>query len=208
VDQRALEPMLADLCAQEPALRACTADLLQVIDVDPASPSLLTVLLHFKGFHALQTYRAGHQLWQQGGDEFSKHAAELLQGRASARFSVDIHPGANIGCGVFLDHGTGIVIGETASVGDLCYILHGVTLGSTGKLAPDKRRHPAVGSSVHIGAGATILGPLSIGDGTLVGAKAIVTKDMPAGTTVVGTNQVLDRKPGENSDDVSWLYEI
>lgn len=197
-----IEPVLAETLADPAAVRATLADLLQVVTIDPCAPDLLTVLMHFKGFHALQTHRAAHILWKRG-DTASKHIALLLQGRGAAVFGVDLHPEASIGCGVFFDHASGVVIGQTASVGDFCYILHGVTLGSTGR-RENGRRHPRVGSSVSIGAGASILGPIHIGNHALIGSLAIVTKTVQDGSTVVGTNKVLNKSEA-GAEEFDWL---
>lgn len=204
-----LRPLLVELSSSDEMHRASIADMLQVAAIDPARPDPLTVLLNYKGYHALQIYRASHQLWLQG-DEASKHTARMLQGRACAMLSMDLHPAARIGHGVFMDHGTGIVIGETASVGNECYLLHGVTLGSTGKLDEEGNRHPQVGSGVHIGANATILGPVRVGDGAVIGAKAIVTKDVLPGQTVVGTNRALGDvgRAEKRTEEFPWIYEI
>ncbi|VAI08775.1 unnamed protein product [Triticum turgidum subsp. durum] len=136
--------------------------------------------LYYKGFLALQAHRAAHALWSEG----RRPPALLLQSRASEVFGVDIHPGARIGGGILLDHATGVVIGETAVIGDDVSILHGVTLGGTGKACGD--RHPKVGDGVLIGAGASVLGNVRIGDGAKIGAGAVVLRDVACGTTAVG----------------------
>uniref|UniRef100_A0A0E0KA15 serine O-acetyltransferase n=1 Tax=Oryza punctata TaxID=4537 RepID=A0A0E0KA15_ORYPU len=125
-------------------------------------------------------HRAAHALWSDN----RRAPALLLQSRASEVFGVDIHPGARIGCGILLDHATGVVIGETAVVGYDVSILHGVTLGGTGKESGD--RHPKVGDGVLIGAGASVLGNVHIGDGAKIGAGAVVLRDVADGTTAVG----------------------
>ena len=185
-----LAEQLSSLLREPRTLAALTRDLLAVVESDPAAPQLLTVMLHYKGFLALQTYRAAHALWARSaadeGDVGARQLALLLQGRASELFGVDIHPGAQIAGGVFLDHASGVVIGEQASIGTGCYLLHGVTLGATGKR--DKktgRRHPAVGAHVTIGLGASLLGPITVGDGATIGAGAMVIKDVAAGATVI-----------------------
>lgn len=194
-----LEQELAALLAEPDVCAAVVRDLDAVVEADPAAPDLLTVMLHFKGFSAIAAHRAAHTLWARGPDDAgSRHLALLLQGRASEIFGVDIHPGARIGAGVFIDHATGIVIGEQAAVGDDCYILHGVTLGATGKRDKTGRRHPLVGSGCTIGSGASVLGPITVGDGATVGANAVVTKNVEAGATVIDTafmnNRVLAPK--------------
>ena len=170
-------------------------DLNAVVEGDPAVPELLTVFLHFKGFLALAAHRAASHLWStRSEDPGAGQLALLLQGAASERTGVDIHPGAAMGAGVFIDHATGIVIGEQAAVGDDCYIVHGVTLGATGK-EKHGRRHPHVGSGCTLGNGANVLGPITVGDGATIGTGATVTKDDEAGATVIDTgfmsNKVL-----------------
>jgi serine O-acetyltransferase len=202
IEREDLAPLLAELLAHPETARRSLADLLQVVNIDPCAPNMLTVLLHFKGFHALQSHRAAHLLWHRG-DPGSKQLALLLQGRAAAVTGLDIHPQAPIGYGVFFDHGTGVVIGQTASIGDFCYILHGVTLGSTGKTV-NGRRHPRIGSHVSLGAGSAVLGPVMIADHALIGAHAIVTKTVKNGATVIGTNKVLDRVEA-GAEEFDWL---
>jgi serine O-acetyltransferase len=159
---------------------AARLDIVAVADRDPACTSHLDPLLWFKGYHALQTSRVAHWLWLQG-----RHTlAHFLQSRASALFGLDIHPGARIGKGIFIDHGTGVVIGETAVVEDGVSMLHGVTLGGTGKERGD--RHPKVRRGVLIGAGAKILGNIEIGESSKVAAGSVVLHDVPPHVTVAG----------------------
>jgi serine O-acetyltransferase len=156
------------------------ADLLAVSERDSACCSLVTPLLYFKGFHALQAYRIAHWLWNQGRNSL----ALFLQNRISAVFAVDIHPAARIGKGIMFDHATGIVIGETAVIEDMVSIMQSVTLGGTGKEAGD--RHPKVRKGVLIGAGAKILGNITVGECAKIGAGSVVIKDVPARATVAG----------------------
>ena len=156
------------------------ADLKAVFERDPACKGYVQPFLFFKGFLALQTHRVGHWLWGQGREAM----AFYLQSRMSELFQVDIHPAAKIGQGAFFDHGTGIVIGETATVGDDVSMLHGVTLGGTSAERVD--RHPKVGRGVLIGAGAHIIGNITIGDFAKIGAGSVVTKPVPSGCTAVG----------------------
>mmetsp|Transcript_7425 Transcript_7425/g.25262 ORF Transcript_7425/g.25262 Transcript_7425/m.25262 type:complete len:343 (+) Transcript_7425:47-1075(+) len=207
LESQGLRELMTEVFAEPDVHRATLTDMLQVLHVDPAGPDLLTVLLHFKGFHALQTHRVAHRLWLRG-DEGARHLALMLQGRSSAVFGLDIHPGAKIGMSTFFDHGTGIVIGETASIGNGCYLMHGVTLGSTGKVDSNGARHPSVGSHVRVGASATILGPIHVSDDAVIGAKAIVTKPVAVGATVVETNRVLERRANADPLDLTYLYEI
>ncbi|MBU2885332.1 serine O-acetyltransferase [Gilvimarinus agarilyticus] len=159
---------------------AVRADIQAINERDSASCSLTTPFLFFKGFHALQAYRVAHWLWKN-----NRHAMALfLQNRISMVFSVDIHPAAQIGRGIMLDHGTGIVIGETAVVEDDVSIMQAVTLGGTGKETGD--RHPKVRSGVLISAGAKILGNIEIGHCAKVGAGSVVLHSVPARTTVAG----------------------
>jgi serine O-acetyltransferase len=156
------------------------ADLAAVADRDPACNRIIEPLLYFKGFHALQTQRFAHRLWRQGNRDFALY----LQSQSSRVFGVDIHPAARIGSGIMLDHATGIVIGETAEVGDMSSLLHGVTLGGSGKEGGD--RHPKVGRHVMIGAGAKILGNIKVGHCARIAAGSVVLKDVPPNTTVAG----------------------
>jgi serine O-acetyltransferase len=136
--------------------------------------------LYYKGFHALQTYRVAHWLWRADRLALATH----LQNRSSEAFSVDIHPAARIGSGVIIDHGTSVVIGETAVVEDYVSILHEVTLGGTGKESGD--RHPKIRRGVLLGVGAKILGNIEVGIGAKVAAGSVVLRDVPPHTTVAG----------------------
>ncbi|MFN7055226.1 serine O-acetyltransferase [Hyphomonas sp.] len=156
------------------------ADMQAVLERDPACRGMLQPFLFFKGFLALQTYRVAHQLWRQGRETLAFH----FQSRSSELFDVDIHPAARIGRGVMLDHASAITIGETAVVGDGCSLLHGVTLGGTGKEVGD--RHPKIGRGVLLSVGAKILGNITIGDEAKVAAGSVVLKDVPAYCTVAG----------------------
>ncbi len=155
-------------------------DLAAVKERDPACHGYSIPLLYFKGFQALQSYRMSHWLWNQG----RLPLAFTLQNRISEVFAVDIHPGATIGQGILMDHATGIVIGETAVVGNNVSILHEVTLGGTGK--EDGDRHPKVGDGVLLGAGAKLLGNITIGEGAKVGAGSVVLEDVPPHMTAAG----------------------
>ncbi len=167
---------------RQTALLAETAccDLQAIVSRDPAFDTALEVFLFSKGFLALQAYRVGHHLQRQG----ERLLAMFIQARCNERLGIDINPASRIGSGIMLDHGTGIVIGETAVVGDDVSILQGVTLGGTGKESGD--RHPKVRSGVMIGAGAKILGNIEIGEGAKVGAGSIVLHPVAPHTTVVG----------------------
>ncbi|KAL3850952.1 hypothetical protein ACJIZ3_012834 [Penstemon smallii] len=155
-------------------------DLKAVRERDPACVSYVHCLLNFKGFLACQAHRLAHRFWVHGRTVLALH----IQNRVSEVFAVDIHPKAKMGRGVVFDHGTGVVIGETAVIGDNVTILHNVTLGGTGKVKGD--RHPKIGDGVLIGAGAKVLGNIKVGENARIGAGSIVLKDIPAGATAVG----------------------
>jgi serine O-acetyltransferase len=167
--------------AADPSLvAAAEADLRAVFERDPACKGYVQPFLFFKGFLALQTHRVAHWLWTHSRETLALH----LQSQASQVFQVDIHPAARMGKGVFLDHGTGIVIGETAVIGDDVSMLHGVTLGGTGAVRGD--RHPKIGKGVLLGAGAKVLGNIVIGDYAKVASGSVVLKPVPPGCTAAG----------------------
>lgn len=159
---------------------------------DPASVSGLQVALTSPGLHAIWAHRAAHAIWQRPGGRLP--AVVLAQGARSLT-GVEIHPGAQIGRRFFIDHGMGVVIGETAEVGDDVMIYHGVTLG--GRSMERVKRHPTVADGAVIGAGARVLGPVEIGAGAQIGANAVVVKDVPEGATAVGVPAVLRRLPAQ-----------
>jgi serine O-acetyltransferase len=164
-------------------------DLLAIEERDSACDSLAIPFLYFKGFHALQTHRVANCLWNDGRETL----AMFFQNRMSTEFAVDIHPAAQLGSGIMLDHATGLVIGQTAVVGNNVSILQSVTLGGTGKEHGD--RHPKVGDGVLISAGAKILGNIKIGDGAKVGAGSVVLQEVPPHTTVAGVPAKVVGKP-------------
>jgi serine O-acetyltransferase len=171
----------ASALADDPSIAiAFRADLSATIDRDPATHRLIEPLLYFKGFHAIQTHRLAHWLWKQGRRDF----AYYLQSRSSAIFQCDINPNARIGQGIFLDHATGFVVGETAVIDDDVSILHDVTLGGTGKEHED--RHPKIRRGVMIGAGAKILGNIEVGQCARIAAGSVVIKPVPNNVTVAG----------------------
>ena len=161
-------------------IEAAEADLQAVYERDPAAKGYLQAFMFFKGFLSLHVHRVAHRLWQDG----RLTMAHLLQSRVSELFQIDINPAARIGKGVFLDHGTGIVIGETAVVGDDCSILQGVTLGGTGAERGD--RHPKIGKGVLLGAGANVLGNITVGDYAKIASGSVVLKPVPAHCTAAG----------------------
>jgi serine O-acetyltransferase len=156
------------------------ADLQAVFDRDPACTRYLEPLLYFKGFHALVTHRFAHELWKIGRKDFALY----LQSQSSRIFAVDINPAAVIGRGIMIDHGTGIVIGETSVIGDNVSILQNVTLGGNGKETGD--RHPKIGDNVLLAAGAKVLGNIRVGNCSRVAAGSVVLQDVPANKTVAG----------------------
>ncbi|HEY3437191.1 MAG TPA: serine O-acetyltransferase EpsC [Actinotalea sp.] len=157
---------------------------------DPAARSLAEVALGYPGVHALWAYRVAHRMWREPGLELP---ARLLSQLTRALTGIEIHPGAQIGRRLFIDHGMGVVIGETAVVGDDVVLFHGATLG--GKAMRRGKRHPTLGDNVVVGAGAKILGPVWIGDGAQIGANAVVVKDVPAHATAVGVPAVVRARP-------------
>jgi serine O-acetyltransferase len=170
-----------DALKDEPALGDMfRADIVAIFDRDPATTRFIEALLYYKGFHAIQTHRLAHWLWRNGRKDFALY----LQSRSSSVFQTDINPAAKIGRGIFLDHATGFVVGETAVIDDDVSILHDVTLGGTGKEGSD--RHPKIRSGVMIGAGAKILGNIEVGKCARVAAGSVVLKPVPNNTTVAG----------------------
>ncbi|XP_019455243.1 PREDICTED: serine acetyltransferase 3, mitochondrial-like [Lupinus angustifolius] len=189
-------------------------DLIAAKERDPACISYVHCFLNFKGFLACQAHRVAHKLWLQG----RKVLAVMIQNRVSEVLGVDIHPGAKIGSRILLDHATGIVVGETAVIGNDVSILHSVTLGGTGNITGD--RHPKIGHGVLIGAGTCILGNIKIGDGANIGAGSVVIKDVPPRTSVVGNPAklvegknnpiILDNIPSftmDHTSNISHFYD-
>jgi serine O-acetyltransferase len=177
-------------------LAAIRQDIRAVKQRDPAAPSTLQVIFAYPGVHAIWGHRISHWLWNRG----AKLAARVFGELTRILTGVEIHPGAILGTGLFIDHATGIVIGETAEVGDDVTIFHGVTLGGTS--SDPGKRHPTVGDRVIIGAGAKILGPIKIGDDSRIGANSVVVKEVPAGASVVGVpGQVISRTKSDSEND-------
>lgn len=170
----------AVLAAHPPLMDAVAADLQVSFERNPAYPNHLVPYLFAKGFLGFQIHRVAHEMWNAG----RVMAASFLQSRVSEVFAMDIHPAARVGSGILADHATGIVIGETAVMGDCVSILQGVTLGGTGK--EDGDRHPKVGNGVLLSAGSNIIGNISIGDNAKVAAGSVVLFDVPPFTTVAG----------------------
>ena len=160
---------------------------------DPAARSLVEVALGYPGVHALWAHRVSHRLWHAGS--LTKLPARLLSQLFRALTGVEIHPGASLGRRLFIDHGMGVVIGETSEVGDDVVLFHGTTLG--GRSMSKGKRHPTIGSRVVIGAGAKVLGPITVGNDAQIGANAVVVKDVPPGAVSVGVPGKLVNRPAE-----------
>ena len=161
--------------------RTLRSDIACILERDPAARGTLEVLFCYPGLHAIWIHKLARWFWLRGLrwlGRFTSHIGRFLTG-------IEIHPGAKIGSCVFIDHGMGVVIGETAEVGDGCTIYQGVTLGGT-SLGRGTKRHPTLGSNVVVGAGAKVLGGFTVGDGARIGSNAVVVKEVPAGATVVG----------------------
>lgn len=193
-----LEAFKSDSCI----LEKVRADLCAVMERDSACHELYIPFLYFKGFHALETYRVAHWLWQQGRESL----ALFFQNRMSSEFGVDIHPAAELGHGIMLDHATGLVIGETAIVGNNVSILQSVTLGGTGKDEGD--RHPKIGDGVLISAGAKILGNIEVGEGAKVGAGSVVLDEVPPHTTVAGVPAKVVGRPASDQPALEMEHDF
>lgn len=181
MDARSLNELFLEALQDDSSIIAAVeADICAYYQRDPACDQYCLPLLYFKGFHAIQAHRINHWLWHHG----RKTLAYFLQNRMSEVFGVDVHPAAKFGRGIMIDHGTGVVIGETAVLGNDISILHGVTLGGSGKESGD--RHPKIGNGVMIGANASILGNIRIGENAKIGAGSVVVKDVPPCSTAVG----------------------
>ena len=167
---------------------------------DPAAKSDIEIVLLYSGLHAILAYRVAHKLYL-GGHTFSARALSQV-----ARFftGIEIHPGATIGKGLVIDHGMGVVIGETTEIGDNCTLYQGVTLGGTGK--ETGKRHPTLGDNVMVGAGARVLGPFKIGSGTKVASGAVVLEEIPEDSTAVGIPARVVRKAGKRPDSLDQVH--
>lgn len=196
------EVILEAFSKDQTICEAIRNDLKAVLDRDSACVQYHLPFLYFKGFLALQTHRVAHWLWQQNRREL----ALFLQSRMSQKFGVDIHPAARFGHGIMLDHATGLVVGETAVVGNDVSILQSVTLGGTGKVDGD--RHPKIGNGVLISAGAKILGNIRVGDGAKIGAGSVVLKEVPPHTTVAGVPARVVGRPTSDSPGLDMDHHI
>ncbi|QNK39224.1 serine O-acetyltransferase [Caproicibacter fermentans] len=176
------------------------ADLDSIIDRDPAARSRLEVFFLYSGFKAVRSYRIAHWFYERN----HKFIARYLSQRSRHKTGIEIHPGAKIGKGLFIDHGMGVVIGETSEIGDYCTLYQGVTLGGTGK--DHGKRHPTLGSNVLVGAGAKILGPFHVGDNARVAAGAVVLEEVPANATAVGVPARIVRLDGVRPANLDQIH--
>lgn len=167
---------------------------------DPAARSDFEIYFLYKGFRALRMYRKANKAFRAG--KFFK--ARFISERCKFKTGIEIHPGATIGRGLFIDHGTGVVIGETTEIGDNCIIYQGVTLGGTGK--DTGKRHPTLGNNVMVGAGAKVLGPINIGNNVKIAAGAVVLSDIPDNSTAVGVPARVVRIGGRPVDDLDNVH--
>lgn len=203
ISAASLRDLIDEAYANDPAIAiAIREDIAAVCDRDPACDGFANILMFYKGYHALQAYRAGHYFWGQG----RKSLARYFQSRITEAFAVDIHPAAQIGHGVLIDHATSVVIGETAVVEDYVSMLHEVTLGGTGKKTGD--RHPKVRRGVLISAGAKILGNVEIGEGAKIAAGAVVLENVPPHTTAAGVPATIVGTPRSESPALEMDHRI
>lgn len=176
------------------------AELDSILERDPAARSRLEVYLLYSGFRAVRSYRKANWFYRHN----MKLIARYISQRARHKTGVEIHPAAKIGKGLFIDHGMGVVIGETAEIGDYCTLYQGVTLGGTGK--DHGKRHPTLGNNVMVGSGAKILGPFKVGDNARVAAGAVVLSEVPEGATAVGVPAKIARINGEKPYDLDQIH--
>ncbi|MDR3365474.1 MAG: serine O-acetyltransferase [Prevotellaceae bacterium] len=182
-------------------------DLAVIVEKDPAAGNFLEPLLFYKGYHSLELYRIAHQLWLEG----RRHLACYIQSRVSQLYGVDIHPAARIGKGIFIDHATGLVVGETAIVEDNVSFLHGVTLGGTGK--ETGKRHPTIKKNCLLGANSTVLGNIVVGEGSIIGAGSVVLHAVPphslaAGVPAANKGNIRIPKPANSMNQIFDDYMI
>ena len=175
-------------------------DIAAVKQRDPAAKNGVEILLLYSGVHAIFAYRVSHKLY------LGKHyfSARLVSQLAKFFTGIEIHPGATIGKGLFIDHGTGVVIGETAEIGDNCTLYQGVTLGGTGKDVG--KRHPTLGNNVMVGSGAKVLGPFKIGDNSKIASNAVVLEEIPPDSTAVGIPARVVRRGGRKVDNMDQIH--
>ena len=175
-------------------------DLRSIMERDPAASSELEVLLTYSGVHAVIVHRAAHWFYKHGHKVIARIISQTMRGITG----IEIHPGAKIGKGLLIDHGSGVIIGETAEIGDYCLLYQGCTLGGTGK--DHGKRHPTLGNNVMVGAGAKILGPFKVGDNAKIAANAVVLKEVPPNSTAVGVPARIVRQNGKRTLDLDQVH--
>lgn len=176
------------------------AELDSIIERDPAAKSRIEVFFLYPSFKAVRAYRKAHKHYLKG--HFFR--ARAISQRALRKTGIEIHPGAAIGKNFFIDHGTGVVIGETTEIGDNCTVYQGVTLGGTGK--ETGKRHPTLGNNVMVGAGARVLGPFKVGDNSKIAANAVVLSEVPPNCTAVGVPARIVKRDGIRVDDLDQIH--
>jgi serine O-acetyltransferase len=167
---------------------------------DPAASSAMEVLLTYSGVHAVIVHRLAHWFYKHDHKLIARMISQIMRGITG----IEIHPGAKIGKGLLIDHGSGVVIGETAEIGDYCLLYQGCTLGGTGK--DHGKRHPTLGNNVMVGAGAKILGPFKVGDNAKIAANAVVLKEVPPNSTAVGVPARIVRQNGKRTLDLDQIH--
>lgn len=178
------------------------ADIASIKERDPAVKSSLEVYFLYPSFKAMRSYRRAHWFYTRG----QYFIARMISQRSRKKTGIEIHPGAKIGKGLFIDHGSGVVIGETAEIGDNCTIYQGVTLGGTGK--DTGKRHPTLGDNVMVGSGARVLGPFKVGDNSKIAANAVVLNEVPPNCTAVGVPAKIVKRDGVKISGVNDLDQI
>ena len=175
-------------------------DIHSIMERDPAASSAMEVLLTYSGVHAVIVHRLAHWFYKHDHKLIARMISQIMRGITG----IEIHPGAKIGKGLLIDHGSGVVIGETAEIGDYCLLYQGCTLGGTGK--DHGKRHPTLGNNVMVGAGAKILGPFKVGDNAKIAANAVVLKEVPPNSTAVGVPERIVRQNGKRTLDLDQIH--
>ena len=181
-------------------IREIKKDTHSVMERDPAASSALEVLLTYSGVHAVIVHRLAHWFYKHDHKVIARIISQTMRGITG----IEIHPGAKIGKGLLIDHGSGVVIGETAEIGDYCLLYQGCTLGGTGK--DHGKRHPTLGNNVMVGAGAKILGPFKVGDNAKIAANAVVLKEVPPNSTAVGVPARIVKQNGKRTLDLDQIH--
>ncbi|MBT8149541.1 MAG: serine O-acetyltransferase [Gammaproteobacteria bacterium] len=198
-----LDEVFSEILRERPDIaQAAVDDLLACYERDPACDYYCMPFLHFKGYLAIQAHRFAHFLWQSN----RRSMARYIQHMTSVLYQVDVHPAAQLGSGIMFDHATGVVIGETAVVGNNVSLLHGVTLGGSGNLSG--KRHPTIGDGVMISCGVKILGDITVGDGVRIGGGSLVLESVPAHVTIVGVPAKIIGRPADEAPALSMQQDI